>query len=103
MPMKPSETEQEYFLKLEIEKLKKARAERDAQVQEEEKKKARELHWMKCPKCGMDLHEIEFRKVKVDFCASCHGYWFDSGEVMQLLEMEKEHGLFGKLLKTFTH
>ena len=102
MTTKPSESEQEYFFKLEIEKLKKARAERDSKVQEAEKKKAKELHYMKCPKCGSDLQEVEFRKIKVDFCASCHGYWFDAGEVMELLKMEEQQHFFTRFLKAFS-
>ena len=49
MPVNPSDSEQEYFLKMELEKLRKAQAERAAQMKEEEKKKTKVLHWMKCP------------------------------------------------------
>jgi uncharacterized protein len=34
-----------------------------------------------CPKCGMDLTEIEFRGIRVDRCFVCEGTWFDAGEV----------------------
>jgi hypothetical protein len=51
------------------------------------KKFARERHFMKCPKCGMDLHTIELHGISVDQCAACLGTWFDRGEVEQLLAL----------------
>jgi Pyruvate/2-oxoacid:ferredoxin oxidoreductase delta subunit len=99
MPVNPSDSEQEYFLKMELEKLRKAQAERAAKMQEEEKKKTKELHWMKCPKCGSDLEEVEYRKIKVDYCGGCQGSWFDAGEIQQLLTLEDEQHVLGKFLK----
>lgn len=101
MPVNPSDSEKEYFLKLELEKLRKAQEARAAKMQEEEKKKAKELHWMKCPKCGMDLQEIEYRKIKVDYCAGCGGSFYDAGEVTELLKLEDQEHILGKFLKAF--
>ncbi len=101
MPVNPSDSEKEYFLKLELDKLRKAQAERAAKMQEEEKKKAKDLHWMKCPKCGMDLQEIEYRTLKVDYCAGCGGTWYDAGEVQRLLELEDDQHILGKFMKVF--
>ncbi len=55
MPVKPTETEAEYFAKIEFEKRKKREAEKQAQFVEEDKRKLKELHYMRCPKCGMQL------------------------------------------------
>jgi Zn-finger nucleic acid-binding protein len=54
---------------------------------------------MKCPKCGMDLTEINFAGVSVDKCFHCEGMWFDKGEV-DLIE-KKEHGFVGRMLGVF--
>jgi len=36
---------------------------------------------MRCPKCRSDLEVVEFDGVQVDRCRSCHGLWFDGGEL----------------------
>jgi Zn-finger nucleic acid-binding protein len=36
---------------------------------------------MKCFKCHSDLEPINFRGITVDECPSCHGRWFDRGEL----------------------
>jgi hypothetical protein len=102
MPIKPSDAEQEYFLKHEIDKLRKARHEADAKMKAAEKKKAKDLHFMKCPKCGADLGEIEYRGIKVDYCGGCGGTWFDKGEVTQLLALDEKEHFLGKMLKVFS-
>lgn len=101
MPVNPSDSEQEYFLRLELEKLRKAQEARAAQMQEEEKRQAKELHWMKCPKCGSGLEEVEYRAIKVDYCGGCGGSWFDAGEIEQLLKLEDQEHILGKFLKVF--
>ena len=49
-----------------------------------ERERLRELHWMRCPKCGAELQEIVFRSVKVDKCFACGGVYLDDGELEQL-------------------
>ncbi len=81
---KPSRAEDEYFARQEIERRKKWAAEQSAKMAEAEKEKTKQAHWMKCPKCGMDLQEIGFHGVKVDQCANCGGIFLDAGELEQL-------------------
>jgi protein-arginine kinase activator protein McsA len=81
---KPSRNEDEYFVRQELERRKKWAAEQSAQMAAAEKDKAKQAHWMKCPKCGMDLQEIALHGVKVDQCANCGGVFLDSGELDQL-------------------
>lgn len=50
----------------------------------QQRKQLRELHWMRCPKCGLSLAEITFRGVKVDKCFGCGGVYLDDGELEQL-------------------
>jgi hypothetical protein len=96
MPVKPSDTEDEYFVRQEAAKLRKAATERQAKLQQEERERERELHHMKCPKCGMQLEEISFGGVNVDKCFNCEGLWLDNGELERL--QTKESGFLGKLL-----
>jgi acetyl-CoA carboxylase beta subunit len=81
---KPSKAEDEYFARQELERRKKWAQEQAAKKSAEEKEQTKKLHWMKCPKCGMDLAEIELHGVKVDQCASCGGVFLDAGEMEQL-------------------
>lgn len=97
---KPSANEEEYFKKLEIEKMKKYEDDRSAKMAEDEKTRLRELHHMKCPKCGMDLMEIQYKGVTLDRCVSCGGTWFDAGEMEHLVE-EKDSGLLSSVISIF--
>ena len=81
---KPSRAEDEYFAKQELERRKKWAQEQNAKKSVEEKEQLKKLHWMKCPKCGYDLAEIEFHGVKVDQCAHCGGVFLDKGELDQI-------------------
>lgn len=69
----------------------------------DEKKKAiearKKLHFMKCPKCGADLEEIEFKDINIDLCTECKGLWLDQGELRSILA--KESRLVKSLLKGF--
>ncbi|MCH9683051.1 MAG: zf-TFIIB domain-containing protein [Deltaproteobacteria bacterium] len=53
------------------EELARRRASRERDTQEltvQERESLRAQHWMRCPKCGVQLDEITFRGVKVDKC-----------------------------------
>ena len=96
---KPSKPEDEYFAKQELERRKKWAEEQRAKMATAEKERLKEMHFMKCPKCGMDLATLEFHGIKIDKCASCGGSWFDAGEIEQLLQHEK--GMFDKVMSIF--
>jgi uncharacterized protein len=99
MPVVPSENEEEYFARQEIELRRKLAAERQAKIQAEERERARELHYMKCPKCGAQLEEISFGDIRIDKCFNCEGMWFDKGEVERI--QGKAGGFLGKVLGAF--
>ena len=89
MSKKPSEKEEEYFARMEFERKKKVEERKYQKLREEEKKMLRDLHFMKCPKCGMELIEIDYRGIKVDKCAECQGVWLDAGELETAAGLEK--------------
>lgn len=93
---KPTEKEEEYFARIECEKRKKAEEERRKKLSNEERSKERELHFMKCPKCGMNLLEIDYKGVKIDRCCECEGVWLDAGELDAVSQLGK-----GKLERFF--
>jgi hypothetical protein len=83
---KPSRNEDEYFAREEADLIKSRRSE----LEKDNEKKARAQHFMKCPKCGGDLKEMEMHSVKVDVCQDCQGIWFDAGEI-DLMQPEDKH------------
>ena len=93
--------EEEYFYKKNKELIEKMRKEMDEKRAQEEVKQRRSQHWMKCPKCGSDMDEIEHLGIKVDRCKSCSGIFFDSGELEILLQVQEPKGFLGGLRKIF--
>ncbi|KPK91811.1 MAG: hypothetical protein AMJ94_06395 [Deltaproteobacteria bacterium SM23_61] len=89
MSKKPSEKEEEYFARMEFERKKKVEEAKHQKLRGEEKKMLRDLHFMKCPKCGMELIEIDCQGIKVDKCSECQGVWLDAGELENAAGLEK--------------
>ena len=81
--------EEEYFARMEYERRKKVEEERQNKIAVEEKKRLKELHFMRCPKCGMQLIEIDYKGIKVDKCSECEGIWLDAGEMETVSRLEK--------------
>jgi uncharacterized protein len=96
MAGKPSEREEEYFIRMEFEKKKKLEEEKHKKLGEVEKKKLKEIHYMRCPKCGMELIEIYYNGVHTDKCSECGGIWLDTGEFEMLSKTDNSvlTGLF---------
>jgi hypothetical protein len=83
--------EDDWFLQHEkklLEDARKARekreAERRARETGEQRAKLRELHWLKCPKCGHDLKPETLEGIEVDRCSFCEGFFLDQGEIEEL-------------------
>jgi phage FluMu protein Com len=89
MPRNPGESEGEYFARIEFEQKKKIEREKRQSLAREEKKQLRDLHYMKCPKCGMDLIEVDYKSVRMDKCPGCEGVWLDAGELNAVTKMDK--------------
>jgi len=86
---KPTTKEEEYFARMDYERRKTVEEEKQNKLAEEEKKRLRELHYMRCPKCGMQLIEIDYKGIKVDKCSECEGIWLDAGEMEAVSKLEK--------------
>ena len=99
MPIKPTEQEDEYFARIEKEMTQKIAEQKKKQISKEEAETIRELHFMKCPKCGVDLIEIDFKGMKIDECARCRGMWLDAGEFDSMAKIEKS--VLAKLFTVF--
>ncbi len=99
MSKRPSEKEEDYFARMEYEKLKELEEDKHGKLADNEKERLKDLHFMRCPKCGMELIEIDYREIKVDKCSECEGVWLDAGELETVSRLEKS-GL-DKFFKVF--
>ncbi len=99
MPVKPGEREEEYIARMEYEGKKKIEEEKHKKLAEEEKMRLKDLHYMRCPKCGMELIEIDYKGIKIDKCSECEGIWLDAGELEAVSRFEKT--TFDKLFSVF--
>ncbi|MAG16592.1 MAG: hypothetical protein CMJ21_00825 [Phycisphaerae bacterium] len=89
--------EEMYFHQQEMELLAKKRAELDAKAAEQ----AQHEHWMKCPKCGKDMKEVDMQHIRVDRCNACGGTFFDRGEVEALIGSVHPHKVGAWLARIF--
>lgn len=99
MPIKPTTNEEAFFAQQEMERKRKFAEELAHRNQLQDKEQQKELHWMRCPKCGSELSEISYREQRVDRCETCGGVWLDAGE-LEALAM-KEGGFLWGLRKVF--
>ncbi len=90
---KPSDKEQEYFLRKEMERIKELREEHRRKVAESERAKLKELHFMHCPKCGQDLTTTTLATVDIEVCPECGGVYLDAGELNKIID-ENKRGVF---------
>lgn len=88
MPKKPSSGEAEFFAREEAEKAKRLIEGKNKEIAQEEKERLKKLHWMRCPKCGMELSTILFKGVAIDKCYNCNGVYLDDGELEKLAGKE---------------
>ena len=54
---------------------------------------------MRCPKCGMELGEVDYKGIHIDKCFQCEGIWLDAGELELVAKLEK--GTLDKLFGIF--
>lgn len=89
----PSEKEQEYFLRKELERLRTLREEHRKKVAEKEREKLKELHFMHCAKCGQVMTTTQLHGIDVEICPGCGGVYLDAGELDRMLA-DANHGPF---------
>jgi hypothetical protein len=98
---KTTQTEEEYFARENAERLRKLVAEQKKSLAQDEREKLKQLHYMHCPKCGMELKEVTVRGVEVDRCFSCNGTWLDAGELEKLARGQEENAVMASILRVF--
>ena len=99
-PGKGPSAEEEYFVREDAEKKRRLALQSKREKAVAELQRLRDLHFMHCPKCGMQMHEIKYRGVDVDVCFSCNGIFLDQGE-LEHLEKPESKGVMGSILNWF--
>ncbi|MEO5968737.1 MAG: zf-TFIIB domain-containing protein [Bdellovibrionia bacterium] len=90
--------EEEYFYRINQELIKNRRKQLDEKRVERRDSDSAAAYWMKCPKCGNQMKEINFSGIHSEECTVCHGIFFDQGEFETLLEAKRpKHFLKGLL------
>ncbi len=97
---KPSQSEDEYFVREDAEKKRKLALEIKKQTEAAERNRLKQLHWMRCPKCGMEMHEVRYRGAHVDVCFSCNGVFLDHDD-LEHLERPEHKGVMSAILNWF--
>ena len=88
-----------------LEDVKKARekreSERRAKETEDERARLKQLHWMKCPKCGHDMKTETLEGIEIDRCTFCEGFFVDAGELEELFlrKQQQRQSVLRKLLR----
>lgn len=95
---KPSKAEDEFFAKEEAELLKEQRH----KAQEAADEAARRSHYMKCPKDGHDMEQVEFLGVTVERCLHCKGIFLDAGELASVVAKE-DVTLLGRVVRDLSN
>ena len=99
-PGKPSSSEDEYFVREDAEKKRRLSLQAKKEKASAELKALKDLHWMHCPKCGMQMQEVKYGKVDVDVCFACNGVFLDKGE-LEHLEKPESKGVMSSILNWF--
>ena len=105
-PEKPSHNEDDYFAREEIEAKRKLALQQSRETAVQQREELKKLHYMKCPKCGMDLHTLKQGNIEIDTCFNCHGVFLDAGELDQLINRHGHEGsgkVMGAILNLFKH
>jgi hypothetical protein len=93
--------EEEYFYRQNQALIDRKRAELDAKREAQQADELRETHWMRCPKCGDEMKEVDMAGLKLDRCPGCEGIFFDAGELEILLEAREPKGFVAGLRRIF--
>ena len=93
--------ENEYFAREDAERIRKLAHAVRKQVQAAERERLRALHWMRCPRCGSEMHEVMHEGVAIDVCPDCHGIFLDEHDLVQAAHRPAPGGVMSGILNWF--
>lgn len=92
--------ENEYFVREDAERKRKLAQKVRRELEEAERHRLKLLHWMRCPKCGLEMHEVTYRGMTVDVCFSCNGIFLEEAELAHIQKPESK-GVMSGILNWF--
>ena len=92
--------EDEYFVREDVEKMRKLAMNVKKETEAAELARLKALHWMKCPKCGLDLHEVKVGNVGIDVCFVCRGAFVERTDLEHLIKPDQQ-GVVEAMLNWF--
>ena len=92
--------EGEQDIREELSRRRAARERDQDELTDEERARLRALHWMRCPKCGLELQEVKLGNVDVDVCFACNGVFLDQGE-LEKIEKRSPQGVMSAIINWF--
>jgi len=100
---KASNVEDEYFVREDAEKKRRLALQVKKETAAAELRRLKELHFMRCPKCGLQLQEVKIMGVDADICFACHGVYFDKDELQTIIAQVKtaKPGVMDAILNWF--
>jgi len=93
--------ENEYFAREDAERIRKLAQEMRKQLEAAERERQRALHWMHCPRCGSEMHEVLHEGVAIDICVGCHGIFLDEHDLVQAAHRPVPGGVMSGILNWF--
>ncbi len=95
-----TKTEDEYFARIEASKkarLNEMLADEDAKAEAD---RLKELHYLRCGKCGQAMETTHYKGVEIEVCPACGAVLLDAGELQQLAG-EERHGILTAVAHVF--
>jgi uncharacterized protein len=89
----PLSKEEKYFLEQEVKRLKTIHTEHMQETAENERRKLKELHYLRCAKCGQRMATTKLAGVEIEVCTDCGGVYLDAGELDKIIS-EQTRGAF---------
>jgi Zn-finger nucleic acid-binding protein len=95
---KPSEAEEEYIAREEAEKKRRLAIAQTKSLADADRERLKELHHMRCPRCGMALSKLALHGVEVARCFDCHGIFIGEADIKKLVG---EEGYWSRVMQFF--
>jgi uncharacterized protein len=94
---RPSQPEGEYFAREDAEKKRRLALQVQRETDEAERQRLKALHFMRCPKCGMEMHEVRLRGIDVDVCFACSGVFLELDDI-DVIAAPQQKGIMAAIL-----
>ena len=92
--------EEDYFAREDRKKIEQLKAKADAAKAAEDAAALKELHHLRCGKCGHQMDTQSYKGVEIEICPNCGAVLLDAGELEELAGQD-ESGVFNTVADLF--